>query len=495
MQMKWIDAFLDQITIYRVVLYYLIGLLGVAVIMARLGWLPFSPIDILFCSAFLVTICWTANKLLAYLCKAPTNPESSLITALILALIITPAHTAQGLLFLAVAGVLAMASKYILAIHKRHIFNPAAIAVVMTAYVMGNSASWWLGTAVMLPFVLAGGILLVRRIRRVAMVTLFIAVALVSGAIIAFLNGTDPILMLQQVFLSSALVFVGCVMLAEPLTSPTTKTKQIWYALFAGVLFSPQLHIDAVYSTPELVLLAGNVFTYVLGQRAKTLLRLRKRILLSHDSQELIFTPEKRLNYKPGQYMEFTFQHKHADSRGARRFFTLASSPTEPDIHLGVKFYEPGSSYKHALLRLNASQHIVAAQLGGDFTLPDNPKQKVVFIAGGIGITPYRSMLKYMIDTDQQRPTTLIYAARTPEDIVFRNIIDTAQTKLGIHVAYATGNVHVDADFIKKHAPDYQSCLFYISGPHGMVVALEDALKDLGLPQSQIKKDFFAGYA
>jgi len=317
----------------------------------------------------------------------------------------------------------------------------------------------------------------------------------VSGATVAFVNGADPILALQQEFLNSALMFVGCVMLAEPLTSPTTKTKQIWYAILTGALFPPQLHFGALYSTPELVLLVGNIFTYVAGPRARILLRLKKRVQISHDSQELIFTPEKRLSYKAGQYMEFTFQHKHTDSRGARRFFTIASSPTEPDIHLGVKFYEPGSSFKRALGALTSSRSIVASQIGGDFTLPDNPEQRIVFIAGGIGITPYRSMLKYMIDTDQKRPVTLIYAARTPEDIVFREIIETAQTKLGANIIYATGDVHVDAGFIKSHVPDYQSCLFYISGPHGMVVALEDALTKLGLTQSHIRKDFFSGYA
>lgn len=493
--MKWIDAFLDQLTIYRVVLYYLIGLLAIAAVIASFGWLPFSPIDILFCATFLVAVCWVTNKTLAFMFKAPTNPESSLITALILSLIVTPLHAIDNVLFLAGLGTLAMASKYILAIHRRHIFNPAAIAVVITALTMGNSASWWIGTAVMLPFVLVGGILLMRRIRRVAMVTCFIGVGLISGAIVALLSGTHPILTLQQEFLNSALIFVGCVMLAEPLTSPTTKKAQIWYAVLTGALFPPQLHIGALYSTPELMLLIGNIFTYVAGPRTKTLLRLKKRISISHDSQELIFTSEKRVNYKPGQYMEFTFQHKNIDSRGARRFFTVASSPTEPDIHLGIKFYEPGSSFKRAIKGLTSAQPIVASQIGGDFTLPDNLEQKVVFIAGGIGITPYRSMLKYMIDTNQKRTVTLIYAARTPEDIVFRETIEEAQEKLGTQVVYATGDVRVDADFIKKQVPDYQSCLFYISGPHGMVVALEDALKSLGLPQPHIKKDFFSGYA
>jgi ferredoxin-NADP reductase len=284
-------------------------------------------------------------------------------------------------------------------------------------------------------------------------------------------------------------------MLTEPLTSPTTKDRQVWYAILAGALFPPQLHIGALYSSPELVLLIGNVFSYAVSPRVRTLLRLKDRIQLTRDSQELIFAPEKPFAFTPGQYAEFTFQHDKTDARGARRFFTIASSPTEPALHLGVKFYEPGSSFKKALLGLDVKTPIVAAQLGGDFTLPKDPKQKVVFIAGGIGITPYRSMLKYMIDTNQKRPTTLVYAARTPEDIVFKDVLETARTKLGTKLLYATGAARVDSEFIKKHIPDYGTCLFYVSGPHGMVVAVEEALRGLGLPHTQIKKDFFSGYA
>ena len=94
----------------------------------------------------------------------PTNVESTYISALILALIITPLQSYNDLWFLGWAAVLAMASKYILGIKGKHLFNPVAFAVALTYFTINQSASWWVGNATMLPFVLVGGLLVVRKI-------------------------------------------------------------------------------------------------------------------------------------------------------------------------------------------------------------------------------------------------------------------------------------------------------------------------------------------
>jgi glycine betaine catabolism B len=503
--LKWLDAWLDRITMYRLLLYYLIGLLAVAAGLSLAGVLRYSALDIVLCSLFLVAVCLASNKVFAWAFEAPTNVESVYITALILALIIRPTHEPGGMVFLAAAGGLAVASKYMLAINRRHVFNPAAIAVVLTAAGAGNSASWWVGTAAMLPAVLVGGVLLVRRIRRTAMVTVFVAAAVTTTAGLAAVGGGDVLGTLQREVLSSAVFFAGFVMLTEPLTSPTTGGKRMVYAGLVGALFAPQVHVAGLYSTPELALVVGNIFSYVVGPRVKVLLRLRERVQLSRDTYDFVFTPERPFTYRPGQYMEFTFQHPRTDSRGARRYFTLASSPTESEVRLGVKFYEPGSSYKRALMGVNAQVPIVAAQLGGDFVLPKDPGRKLVFIGGGIGVTPFRSMLRYLLDTGQSRSVTLLYAAKTPDDLVYREVFEAARQRLGAQVCYLVGDgpavrpplyqSQLSAETIARLVPDYRERLFYVSGPHGMVVAAEEALRSLGVPRRNIKKDFFSGYA
>src|SRR6266480_5453182 len=103
--MKFIDNFLDTITMYRLVLYFLLLLLGVAFVFCILGILHFNPFLLVFSTVFLFAICWVANKLFAKTFGAPTNVESAYISALILALIITPAQSLNDIPFLFWAGV------------------------------------------------------------------------------------------------------------------------------------------------------------------------------------------------------------------------------------------------------------------------------------------------------------------------------------------------------------------------------------------------------
>jgi ferredoxin-NADP reductase len=392
-----------------------------------------------------------------------------------------------------------MASKYLLAIRGRHLFNPAAIAVVLTSYGAGDAASWWIGTASMLPWVLVGGVLLTRRIRRSSMVAWFVGVALGATVLYGLINGTNPGTLIQQEILNSALFFFAFVMLTEPLTSPTTNRAQVWYGALVGVMFPPQFNIAGVFFSPEVALLIGNAVSYIIGPRAKTRLHLQQTIELSPTSKEFVFRPERSFTYKPGQYMEFTFQHPHTDSRGARRYFTLSSSPTEKDIRVGVKFYQPGSSYKHALLEATSSTPIIAGQLGGDFTLPKDSTKRLVFIAGGIGVTPFRSMVKYLLDRQEKRDITLFYAAKTTDGHLYRDVFDKAAQKLGITVIYITTRdkskrAHYE-QLITRHVPDFAACTFYVSGPHDMVVDTQRVLRKLGVRFTRLKKDFFSGYA
>src|SRR6185437_11842214 len=171
---KAIDRLLDHVTMYRLLVYYLIGLLVVAVGFSAAGKLSYSPDVIAGLAIYAVVVAWVINKLFAWFLDIPANNDSTYITALILSLIITPLTDKYNVLFLTAAIGLAIASKYLLTIKKRHIFNPAAIAVVLTALGPEQSASWWVGNAYMMPFVLVGGILLIRRIRRGTMVTTFL---------------------------------------------------------------------------------------------------------------------------------------------------------------------------------------------------------------------------------------------------------------------------------------------------------------------------------
>jgi ferredoxin-NADP reductase len=445
------------------------------------------------------------NTIFGYVFEIPTNIESATITALILALILDPAQSVGAYQFLGWAAILAMASKYVLALNKKHLFNPAAIAVVITSFALGESASWWVGTASMLLFVLIGGLLIVRKLRMEDMLWFFCATALVLACILTLVQGKAITTELYQLLIQSPLFFFAFIMLTEPLTAPPTKSLRRIYAVLVGALFLPQIHIGQIYTTPELALVIGNVFSYLVSPKLKVLLKLSKKIKMAPGIVDFVFKPSQQLAFAPGQYMEFTLAHPHPDVRGNRRYFTLASSPTERDLHLGVRFYEQGSSFKDAMYRMDGRTKIVGAQIAGDFTLPKDPTQKLVFIAGGIGITPFRSMLKYLLDSQQGRDIVLFYVNKTVDEIVYQDVLSAAQKWLGLRTFYTLTDTNaiprnwpglvgrISEQTILATVPDYQERTYYLSGPPEMVRAYEQVLKNMHVRNDQIKKDFFPG--
>lgn len=506
--LKSIDDFLNKTTMYRLLLYYLGGLLAVAFIVSLFGNLGFSPVALLVSVAILLLACWIINRAFALVFKVPVNHESSIITALILALLITPNLGLYDIMFLLAASGLAMASKYILTIKDVHIFNPAALAVVITAIGPQQDASWWIGTAAMLPFVFVGGVLVVRKIKREHMVISFFVTAFLVTALMTWFGHGNVLTALQETALSSPVFFLGFVMLTEPLTSPGTKGKQTLFGILVGLLVPPQVHFASFYTSPELSLIIGNIFAYLINPRVRVFPVLTQKIRIAAHSVDFVFKPDKKLAYRPGQYMEWTLPHHHIDGRGNRRYFTLASSPTEPTLRLGVKFYEPSSSYKKAMLDMTNETTIVAVQVAGDFVLPKNQKRKLVFIAGGIGVTPFRSMVKYLIDKQEQRDVIMLYAASNAQDIAYQDVFERARQRLGIATTYILAKPdpnqpldvyqrsgYIDSNAIRSTVPDYRDRIFYVSGSHQMVVAIQDEFAKLGIPKSHVKVDYFPGYS
>ena len=366
---RLIDNVLNRITMYRVVLYYLIFLVAVAAAFSVFGFLPFQPLDLLASTAVLVLVCWIANSLLAKIFRVPANAESLYITAFILALIITPRsfsrHFAAGSALLVWAGVLAMASKYVLAVRRKHLFNPAAVAVVLTALTLNDAASWWVGTLPMMPFVLVGGLLVARKVARFDLILSFVgaACAVTLGTTLA--KGTGVLPATGQLLADTPLLFFVFAMLTEPLTTPPVRTRRVVYGAVVGCLFASPLHFGQVFVTPELALIVGNALSYVMSPKARYLLRLEARTQLAPDVYEFRFTGDRRLRFRPGQYLEWTLAHPRPDSRGNRRYFTIASAPTEDHVRLGVKFYNPSSTFKRALASMKIGGKISAAHLAG----------------------------------------------------------------------------------------------------------------------------------
>ncbi|NDE68258.1 oxidoreductase [bacterium] len=445
------------------------------------------------------------NSVFAWAFNAPTNSESVYITALILVLIISPIASPHDTLFFSLAvwaSVWAMASKYIFAIGKKHMFNPAALAVAITALALEQSASWWVGTSIMAPFVLIGGILLVRKLIRADLVVSFFVVAAIATVAGHVYNPGVILPNIWRLFVDTPIMFFAFVMLTEPLTTPPRRWTRMLYGALVGAMFFPSAHIGSVYITPELALVIGNVFSYLVSPKQKLLLSLKNRIKLSPDTYHFVFASDRPMSFVPGQYLEWTLDRGDADSRGNRRYFTIASSPTEDGVAMGVKFYPEPSSFKKHLLEMGKDDVLVASQLAGDFVMPRDKQKKLVFVAGGIGITPFRSMIQYLVDTGEQRDIVLLYSNKKTEDIVYRDVLENARQKIGMKVVYVITDREsrgytgpITSQVIVSEIPDYAERYFYISGPHGMVVGFEGMLQSVGVKGSHIRTDFFPGFA
>ncbi len=481
---------------YRLVLYYLSALFAVAVIFSFLGILSYNPLSLILSALLIVITCFIANLIFSKFFEVPANSESIYITALILVLVITPAMSSGDISFMLWSSVLAMASKYIFAIKRKHIFNPAAIGLFSASLLTGYFATWWVGTLSMLPFVLIGGLLVAKKMIKSDLIVSFFAASLLTIVSLNFIRGFGILATTEKALFYSPLLFFAFVMITEPFTTPPTRTSRVIYGILTGFLFAPQVHIGSFYITPESALLIGNVFSYIVSPKGRLLLILKEKIQIAPDIYDFIFKSDRKLYFKPGQYLEWTMGHRKIDNRGNRRYFTVASSPTEDEIRMGVKFYPESSSFKKSLLLMKEGDKIMASQLAGEFVMPEDQNKKLVFIAGGIGVTPFRSMIKYLLDKGEKRSITFLYSNKTAADIVYKDIFDKAGTDLGIKTVYVNTDEKgmIDAKMIMEEVPDYKERVFYISGPHGMVISFENTLKNLGVKRGNIVTDFFPGF-
>ena len=501
-----VDRALNRITMYRLMLYYAAGLLAVGFGLSFFGFAPDDPVALAFSTALIIAVCWATNRLFALALRVPVNSESIYITALILALIMPPAPATDlmGIAGLTLASVVAIASKFVLAIGRKHVFNPVATGVVASALLLDQPATWWVGgNLALLPFVLIGGLLVVRKLQRFDMVGSYILANLAVT-----LATTSPALFgeaLTQSMLYSPLLFAGFAMLTEPLTAPQAVGARIAYGAIVGALCSPNLHVGAFYLTPEIALLIGNVFAYAVSPKGRFKLTLVRIERMTSGCYDFVFKPDRKLDFRPGQFLDWTLDVAKPDDRGNRRPFTIASAPSESEVRLGVKFYQKPSAFKRSLSAMKPGDVIYASQLAGNFTLPDDNSTKLAFIAGGIGVTPFRSMVQDLIDRKDERSLIVLYGNDKADEIAYADVFDRAERELGIKTVYAVAdepgersNMHkglIDAALIQREVPDYKERTFYISGPRAMVVRFRCILRELGVARSRIREDFFPGFA
>ena len=228
---------------------------------------------------------------------------------------------------------------------------------------------------------------------------------------------------------------------------------------------------------------------------AKTKLTLEHKHQETKDTMSFRFMSEELKSWKPGQYLHYTLEHPHPDSRGSERYFTISSAPFEGHIQLTTRFSEKkSSSFKKALLGMTVGGTIEANGLEGDFVV-ENPDKSLVFIAGGIGVTPYRAILLALDHTRVPVNVDLLYANRDENFPYKAELERLAKKHATFRIHYFTGPKRLDEKAIVAAIGDVGKPLFYVSGPEPMVGAFEKILKSMDVPKSRVKTDYFPGYS
>lgn len=234
-------------------------------------------------------------------------------------------------------------------------------------------------------------------------------------------------------------------------------------------------------------------------------IKLVSKYKIASDIYTLKFEKPSDFSYQAGQYVQLLPEFKQSmDERGAKRWFTLSSSPTEDYLSITTRHVsEHPSTFKDALFALKPGSLISIDEPEGDFILP-NDERHIVWIAGGIGITPFRSQLKYLIDTKQQKSIWLIYSVRSQADICFGQEFEQAKTILKDFnlTITLTDQVSNDKSFqsglvtdqMMSTSGEIANSHYFVSGPGPMVDDILARLKQLGASSELLHDDWFPGY-
>lgn len=513
-----LDRQLGRITMYRLVTIMLSALVFVYSVFTATGVIEgLSTGDNLVALAVLLVASVASNLLLGLAWRIRPHTESAVITALLLFFLFVPLLSIDtgNLVWLALAAVLANASKYVLAWRGRHIFNPAAAGaflVVVGQELVGReeriNAIWQTAaTERMFPFVLVAALLVLWRTRRIDVGLIFVVVgAVLTIVALNDLGGGSLIDIVKVTAYSYPLVFMAGFMVTEPLTLPPRRVQQwivaavtglvVAWPLFTTVVGIDPIRVGVVAVTPELSLLVGNLVAFAFARRRGLTFELEEAKQLTPETYELTFRSTRPVRFAPGQYVELSLPHPGTDSRGSRRTFSISSAPSgDGAVSFALRVPENSSSFKRALLSLEPGQRVHGTGVGGDFVLPSDPAAPVLLVAGGIGITPFLSQLRH----GPGRDAVLVYGASSAEEVPFAEDLAGARVVLVCPDrpdVLPHGWTHVEAPFlsaeiIAEAVPDLADRKAYVSGPPAMVNAVR---ADLRKRCGRVKTDYFTGY-
>lgn len=236
----------------------------------------------------------------------------------------------------------------------------------------------------------------------------------------------------------------------------------------------------------------------------KTKLLSRKEI--ASETLEFHFEKPEGLVYKPGQWGDITLiDPPETDAEGNTRGFTIASAPYEPDLMMATRLRN--TAFKRVLRKMEVGTAFSLVATGGSFTLHSDASIPAVYLSGGIGITPMRSIVLQATHDKLAHPLYLFYSNHSPRTSAFLDEFQAAQ-KANPHFtfvptmtdmknsdeAWSGETGYITKAMLEKSIPDLSAPIYYISGPQAMVTALRETLDAAGVKDHMIRTEEFEGY-
>ncbi len=219
-------------------------------------------------------------------------------------------------------------------------------------------------------------------------------------------------------------------------------------------------------------------------------IQFKQKINEGSDIYSFVFEPLETFAQTTGQFIEINLKHQNPDNRGSKRWFTLSSSPKEEFVQITTRIPRDGpSSFKQALVSLAPDTVLSISHPEGDFTLPTDSTIPLLFVAGGIGITPFRSMITELAAANQSRNIHLVYAGRSTNDLVFRNLFEQYGAKVHDYI-----DTKITLKEIVKSLKPAPNTIIYMSGPEPMIESFVRQAKTMDLDKKLLKTDYFPGY-
>lgn len=212
----------------------------------------------------------------------------------------------------------------------------------------------------------------------------------------------------------------------------------------------------------------------------------------------------EEVDFVPGQYFWVELPDRgFSDDRGLRRHFSVCTSPTDRGV-LGHATRLRDSAFKQTLAALEVGDEVGVEQPKGDFHLPEETDRPYAFVAGGIGITVFRCMLRYIADLGLPHRVTLVYSNRDRAAAAFLDELEELERRCsGLRLVLTMtddpeweGETRLVDEAMLRDVlgEEFEETTFLVAGPPGMVDGVVETLESAGLPGDQIRPDRFSGY-